>query len=541
MKRFVLLLKFLARLSSALILPAAVLCVFSPQFDAGKPALAAMSGAILMFHNDAARTGWTEDEHELTSQSVRSGRFLKLWAAALEGEIYAEPLVVPGIRVGGALHTVVYAVTEHDLIYAVDASDGHRLWGPVALGTPVSRDALACGNIDPVGITSTPVVDPDSSTLYVSGLTTPDGGRTKVYKVAALDLATGHFRPGWPVDVAPPASSGRQFDPGIQQQRSALAFVHGVVYVAFGGYWGDCGDYHGWVIGVPAASPGHQQSFATPTHRMGGIWAAGGVAADSDGNLYASVGNSDSQGTIDLSESVIRLHTAPVLGFSGAPRDFFVPSNFVPLNEHDTDLGSASPLVLPDQPGTSTPHLLFIAGKQGVGYLIDRGNMGGLSKGDGITGEGLYSRCLFGDCQSGPPKVFSDVAYWDGGDAGRFIIVPGRGDQPAPCHGTGGVVALRLDSGGAAHRSVFDIAWCSGSMRNAGAPAASGEGPGGLVWVVDASDGVLHALDARTGDDVFSSSGANALGEAHQFITPAVAGGRVYVGAGHALVAYGLK
>jgi hypothetical protein len=472
MKRFGPPSRFLARLSPVLVLPAVLLCMLSPRFDAGKPALAATSGAILMFHNDAARTGWTMDEHELTPQAVRAGGLQKLWAAALEGEIYAEPLVVPGVQIGETVRTVVYAVTEHDLIYAVDAGDGHRLWGPVSLGVPVPRGALQCGNIDPVGITSTPVADPDSSTLYVSGLTTPDGGRTKVYKVAALDLATGHPRPGWPVNVAPPASSGHQFDPGIQQQRSALALVRGVVYIAFGGYWGDCGDYHGWVVGVSTASPDHQQSFATPTHRMGGIWAAGGVAADPEGNLYASSGNSDSQGTVDLSESVIRLRTAPALGFSGAPRDFFVPSNFVTLNEHDTDLGSASPLVLPDQPETSTPHLLFIAGKQGVGYLIDRDNMGGLSKGDGITGEGLYSRCLFGDCQSGPPKVFSDVAYWDGRDAGRFIIVPGRGSQPAPCHGTGGVVALRLGSGGAAHGAVFDIAWCSGSMRNAGAPAS---------------------------------------------------------------------
>src|SRR5690348_10125127 len=174
---------------------------------------------VLTFHGDTARTGWNANESVLTPASVRSGAFRRLWAVPVEGAIFAEPLVAAAVPAAGSPRTVVYVVTEHNHIYALDAGDGRRLWGPVTLGTPVARASLPCGNIDPVGITSTPVIDRASSTLYVAGLTTPDGGRTKVYKLAALDLASGAMRPGYPVVIAPPATSGLRFDPGVQQQR----------------------------------------------------------------------------------------------------------------------------------------------------------------------------------------------------------------------------------------------------------------------------------------------------------------------------------
>lgn len=509
----------------------------------GGPLWSASPGSpadVLTFHGDAARTGWNANERVLTPASVRSGGFRKLWSAPVEGAIYAEPLVAGDIAVRGTRRTVVVAVTERDLIYAFSA-DGSRLWGPVALGTPVSRASLPCGNIDPVGITSTPVIDRASSTLYAVGLTSPDGGRTKVYKLAALDLASGAMRSGYPAVIAPPVSAGVHFDPGPQQQRSALTLLHGVVYVPFGGYFGDCGDYHGWVVGVPTDQPARQQAFVTPTHRAGGIWATGGLAADAAANLYAATGNSDSPGPVDFGNSVIRLSTVPRLAFSRRAADFFAPSNFVTLNETDSDLGSSAPLVLPRQEGSATPDLVFIAGKQGVGYLINRADMGGVGHGDGVAGEGVYSRCLFGDCHGGRPEVFSASAYWDGGSAGRFILVPGRGSQTGGCSGTGGVVALRLDVAAGTRASTFGPAWCSPSMQDPGAPTVSGIGPdGGLVWVVDTAPAVLFALNARTGEEVYRSTGANALGGAHRFITPAVADGQVIVGAGAALVAYGI-
>lgn len=507
-------------------------------------ALAAAEGpAILTFHGDLARTGWTVDERTLTPATVRSGAFGKLWASSVRGEIYAEPLVVPGVAVLGRVRTVVYVVTEDDLIYALDASDGKPVWGPVSLGTPVPRAALPCGNIDPVGITSTPVLDREAGTLYVVGLTTPDGGHTKTYKIAAFDLKSGVMRPGWPTAIAPPASSGLRFDPEVQQQRGALTLMRGLVYVPFGGYWGDCANYHGWVVAVRTVAPGSQEAFATPTRRMGGIWATGGISADPEGYLYAATGNSDSAAAVDLGNSVIRLSTAPALHFSGTPRDFFTPSNFVSLNESDTDLGSSAPLMLPDQPNAATPHLVFVAGKQGVGYLINRDNMGGVGKGDGVALEGMFSRCIFGTCNGDAPQVFSASAYWDGGNGRRLILVPGHGRQPAPCRARGGIVALRLGTTLRTRASTLDVVWCSRPMRDPGAPSVSGRGPdGGVVWVVDTGAlAVLHALDARTGVELYGSTGADAIGRAQRFVSPAVVGGHVYIGAGSEVVAYGLR
>jgi hypothetical protein len=377
----------------------------------------------------------------------------------------------------------------------------------------------------------------------VAAQTTPDGGRTRFYRVAALDLGTGAEHPGWPVTIAPPASNGFRFDSAAQQERAALSLVHGIVYVAFGGYWGDCGEYHGWVVAVPVAAPAKQEAYATPTRRMGGIWAHGGMSADGEGRLYAGTGNSDSGGRVDFGEAVLRLETAPSLRFSATGHDFFMPSNFASLNDTDSDLGSFTPMVLPDQPGTSTPHLLFTAGKQGVAYLINRDDMGGVAKGDGKNGEGVFSRCVFGPCGRGGFSVFSAGAYWDGGAAGRFVYVPGTGRsaQPAPCRNSGGIVALRLGVGAQSHASTVDVAWCSPARRDAGAPAVTGSASTGVVWVIDTAEGTLHAIDARTGASVLGGESGEAIGATHRFITPAVFGGRVYIGAARDVTAYGLR
>jgi len=447
------------------------------------------------------------------------------------------------VAVLGRVRTVVYVVTERDVIYAFDAADGGRLWGPVSLGAPVPRALHPCGNIDPVGITSTPVLDRGAGTLYVVGLTMPAGERAETYLITALDLKSGAVRPGWPVPIAPPASSGFTFDGGIEQQRGALLLTGGVVYVPFGGYQGACGDAHGWVVAVRVASPRGQQSFATPAGYPGGLWAAGGIAADLSGNLYAATGGGDAAGPAGLSNTMIRLATSPTLRFSGASRDFFTPSDAIALNGIGAGLGASAPLVVPDQPDLPTPHLVFIAGNQGVAYLINRDDMGGVSHGNGITGEGVFSRCVFGACEHDTSQLASAAAYWDGDRAGRLIVVSGRGRQPTPCRGAGGVVALRLGTTPGAHAPRLDVAWCSPAMRAPGAPSVSGVGPdGGVVWALDTGeDAALYALDARTGAALYTSGGGDAVGRAEPFVTPAVAGGRVYIAAGDRVEAFGLR
>jgi outer membrane protein assembly factor BamB len=479
---------------------------------------------VVTYRGDYARTGWYASESALTTDVA--ARFGPLWQSpAVAGFIYAQPLV-------DAAHHLVLVATSADDVYAFDAQTGAPAWGPVNLGQPVPRSLLACGDVDPVGVLSTPVLDPATDTLYLVALTR-QGASGMQYEVAALDAATGAMRTGYPVPVRPPAG----FNVRYQQQRAALTLLDGTLYVPFGGYWGDCGPYHGWVIAVPLADPAAQRSLMVPTQREGAIWSAAGLAAAPDGTLYAATGNGSSSGPLDFGNAVLRIGTQPALTFSRQTRDFFAPSNFAALNDQDADVGSASPVLLPPQPGTSTPNLIFALGKPGVGYLLDRDDLGGVGHGNGVTGEGLYSACLFGPCGQQRAGSFATAAYWDGGAAGRFIFAAGDGRQPAPCRGQGGVLGLRLgvQAGGA---SDFSVAWCSTGMGDPGSPAVTGPAGGhAVVWVVDTRAGRLYALSATTGQTVWSAP----VGPTQRFIAPAISGGRVFVGARDRVVAFAAR
>jgi hypothetical protein len=494
-------------------------------------------GGVLTFQDDPARTGWNRFERALTPQTVHSLRVL--WSASVDGDVDGEPLVVPGLGMFGRVRTVVYVATEQDNIYALDAADGRTLWGPVALGGTVPRSAWPCGDGDPTGITGTPVVDRGAGTLYAVGLTTSDGGHTVAYRIAALDVKSGAMRPGWPVEIAPPTASGLRFDPAAEGQRAALTLSHGAVYVSFGSFPGTCGDDRAWIIGVPVSHPAKQEAYAV---RLGGggISAIPGLAADSTGALYAAIGNGGPQSQAGVGDGVIRLDTSP-LRFSGATRDYFVAGAFAVLNAGAVGSGPTAPLVLPDLPGSSTPHLLFAVGAQGVGYLVNRDDMGGPDRGNGSTGEGVYSLCIFGDCKHAQGADLPAAAFWDGASAGRFIFAAGRGHQPAPCRGIGGIVALRLEPAAASRAGTLSAAWCGPPMADPGAPASSGAGPdSGLVWVVDRGPGELYALRARTGAELYASRVPGDAAGMHGSAAPAVWDGRVYVGAGRSVVAYGI-
>jgi outer membrane protein assembly factor BamB len=171
---------------------------------------------------------------------------------------------------------MVIAATESNSVYALNATTGTMIWQRNDLGTPVPRANLPCGNIDPVGITGTPVVDLPSRALFFDAMTTPDGGATKKHLIYSLKVDTGETNPGWPVDVSVAVPG---FTSAIQNERGALGLVGGRVYVPYGGHAGDCGDYHGWLVGVDIINPASVMSWAT-TASKGGAWSVGGVASD---------------------------------------------------------------------------------------------------------------------------------------------------------------------------------------------------------------------------------------------------------------------
>jgi outer membrane protein assembly factor BamB len=380
---------------------------------------------------------------------------------ALDGEVYAEPLVYDG---------VVLVATENDSVYALNATSGFILWR-TNLGTPMPGSALPCGDINPSGITGTPVIDPKTGTIYVVAFQTPGD-----HYLVAVNVKDGGVRFSQFAD--PPGS-----DPLVEQERGALLLGNGRVYIPYGGLAGDCGDYHGWVVGLNADGSGGMISYEVPSQREAGIWAPSGGAMDSSGNLFVATGNSASDSAFDYGNSVVEL--SPSL----QPLGYFAPTDWLQLNQGDTDLGSVGPAFVSNS-------VLFQIGKEGVGYLLNPSDLGGIG-GQEFSGQ---------VCSS----AFGGTAV-----SGGVVFVP--------C--TDGLVALLVSS------NSFQVLW-----KDSGFPAGPPIATGNVVWALDTSTGVLKGYNASTGASLFAFS----VGEVTRFTTPSAGDGSILVAAGEYLYSFHL-
>lgn len=424
----------------------------------------APAAAWVTYGHDAGRSG-------LDPSAPQAGSLHAAWTStALDGAIYAQPLVVG---------SSVIVATENDTVYSLSAATGVLGWSR-HLGTPVDGATLACGNISPSGITGTPVADPATGALWVVIFRSSAPGRSPQHLLWSLDLSTGAVTSQQTAD--PPGS-----DPRAEQQRGALALANSRVYVPYGGLYSDCSDYHGWVMGYPAArgTAASIVSFETPTVREAGIWAPPGPVVASDGSLYVATGNGTPTTAIDDSDSVVRL--SPTLQVEAT----FTPSNYATLSAGDLDLGSTSPALV-------AGGLVFQVGKEGVGYVLAAGHLGGL-------GGQLSSAQV---CQGG-----------FGGDAvdGDVVVVS--------CFE--GLYAVRITPEPLAHPGLA-VVWKASGTRP-GPPVLAG----GLVWVVDRG-GALTGYDATTGA-VRARSSVTVSGS---FPTLAAANGRLFVPSGDRIAAY---
>jgi polyvinyl alcohol dehydrogenase (cytochrome) len=375
------------------------------------------------YHADQARTAAVD--------AVSPHGVSRAWSAALGGAVRGQPVVAAGR---------VVAATETDRVVALDPGTGRVLWS-TSIGTPL-RDVdqvAGCGNIDPLGITSTPVVDVAAGTVWVVGEVTEAGVH---HRLAGLDLATGAVRAS--ADVDPPLRDGQR--PEQLLQRASLALANGRVYAGFGGNLGDCGSYSGWVVGASTADPTQQVSFeVAPDGEGGAIWMGGGApAVDAAGNLYVTTGNANpfpagAPDPVRYAESVLAL--SPDLRPLAAFKD--------PAAGGDEDLSTGNPVLLPDG-------RVFAVGKTNTGYLLRAGDLTRVAAIEGV-------------CGSDP----------DGGPA----YDPARQRLLVPCRG-GGLQVVDL-----AHRTL--------GPRLAGADSA----PvlvGDTVWAVDSRRDALAAFDAAT-------------------------------------------
>ncbi len=291
--------------------------------------------------NERQGTATSETAASSTPSPSPSSPLAIAWHAKLDGAVYGQPLLV-GDR--------ILAATENDSVYALDESDGRVLWH-TRIGSPQPLSGLPCGDIDPLGITSTMAYDPATGSLFT--LAETDGGQ---HTLVAIDPSTGGVR--WRRSVEPP--SGVPMD---TQQRAALTVAFGRVYVPFGGLDGDCGKYIGSVVGTPASGQGAQVHYAVPTSLRGAIWAPGGLLTVG-GTLYAAAGNGASTTGFDGSDSVIAL--GPDLARLG----FFAPATWAQDNADDLDLGSMTPALVGDR--------ILALGKRGTAYLLAADRLGGV-------------------------------------------------------------------------------------------------------------------------------------------------------------------
>jgi len=305
------------------------------------------SGEAAGAHPDAA---WTTFGRDFARSGVAAGvaapggpGSLKVgWHARLDGAVYGQPLLVGSMAI---------AATENDSLYGLDQASGKVLWR-THVGTPVPRSALPCGNIDPLGITSTPVYDPSSGIVYAVA-------ETSGYHHVLVGVSVTDGRLEVQRDI--PTPDGQ---PRYDQQRPALTLQGGRIYVAFGGLAGDCGPYRGSLVSVPASGSGAITSYVVPTPREGAIWAPGGPVTGQDGTLYVSVGNG-SGSSFDGSDSVTAL--SPDLHRTG----IFAPTTWHSDNASDLDLGSTQPALLPGG-------MLLAVGKSGTAYLVNAAHLGGV-------------------------------------------------------------------------------------------------------------------------------------------------------------------
>jgi hypothetical protein len=387
------------------------------------------------------------------------------------GNVHAQPLYIEG----GPNGPMVIVVTASNNVYALNANAGVPIWSRTDIG-PAVTSGLNCGNINPVGIIGTPVVDLNTRSLFFDALIQGNPIKHFVY---SLNVDTGATNANWPVDLN---SAGIGFTSLDQEDRGALALVNGIVYVPFSGYLGDCGNYHGFVVGVHIDNPSMVGGWHTQASK-GGIWGHSGVASDGT-NMFVITGNTTGTSTWGGGEAIIRLQAGPV--FSGQSTDFWTPANWHDLDLGDTDLGGCSAILI-HVPGATPSDLVLALGKDGNAYLVNRDNLGGIA--GPVVSAGV----------DGTMRGQSSATYTTA--QGTYFVFRADGGSQ--------IKAYKINP------SPLTITFAWGvSQTGQGSPwVTTTDGTNNaIVWVVGAQgDQRLHGYNGDTGAVVYAGGGTNEL------------------------------
>jgi hypothetical protein len=514
--------------------------------------------SVTTWGNDIGRTGQNLNETILNPSNVNSAQFGKLFSQAVDGYVYAQPLYLPNVTIGGQSHNVVFVATEHDSVYAFDADsnggvDANPLWfasmlipahGAATGATTVSSSIVGTDIIPEIGITGTPVIDPATGTLYVVSAT--HEGVNFFLRLHALDVTSGAEKFGGPVDITatvPGTGNGSSggmlsLDTEWENQRPGLLLLNGIVYVGFAAH-GDNGPWHGWILGYNAQTLNQTGAFCTSPNGVGsGVWMSGaGLAADvidpvnhPYGRMFLATGNGDFTATtpyangMDYGDSILNLDLT-----NGVPtvKDDFTPAGQAQLDLWDMDQASGGVMIIPAQTTGNNPYLLVQTGKSGISYLLNRQNLGGYNTaGDNVVQE-LPNAVGNTGAWSTPAYWNGTVYYWGQADTLKaFPLVNGLLTGPA------GTSSEKYGYPGA-----NPVISANGNTQ-------------GIVWSLE-TDGymssgpaVLMAHSAANVSSTLYSSSTNAArdspGVAVKFAVPTVANGKAYVGAQYELSVYGL-
>lgn len=451
----------------------------------------AMAVDVLTQHNDLSRTGANTAEAILTPANVAAS-FGKLFTDNVDAQVYAQPLFVQDLNIAGGVHNVVIVCTESNSVYAFDADIPGTIYWHTNLGTPFSP--ATCGDLSPVvGVTSTPVIDLSTGTIYVE--TKLASGNHELH---ALSITNGGEKFNGPVTLVATGFTG-----SIEHQRSGLLLLNGVVYLGFASHCDD-GAYHGFLLGYNATNLSLLYTFnTTPTGTQGGIWSCGmAPAVDTNGNIYVLTGNGTFDGTQNFGMSMIKL--SPSL----AVEDYATPTNWSTLNSADQDFGSGGVVLVP-------PHYAVGIGKSTSLYMADINNMGHV---------GNWAQILTAESSTGDVVGKSPV-YWQG-PAKQYIFL---------MHANNPTKSFQYTSGNISTTPLGTGAF-SESDRSGGLSLSANGTTNGILWEMG-SDSNLRAYDAVNFPKVLWTG---SVGNYVKMQCPTIANGKVYVGTASNLGVWGL-
>jgi len=515
------------------------------------------SNSVLQRGNHASRdANWVQPKLTKAALMAMKMKPDTAFTATLTGSVSAVPLFLENGPAGagcpaGAMANgcmamtraagagLFFAATTGNDVYALDETTGAIVWHKNVGKAP------GMGDRGQTGILGTPVIDAGSRTIYVAaGI----AAAPVHHEVHALSVDDGTERMGWPVILSATTLTvnGKAFNSPVQNQRGALSFQGGVVYVPYGGFYGDQGMYSGWVVAInTATNPPTVGGWVTQGPREG-IWAAGGMASDGTG-IFAITGNGNNV-SLDHSntdaEEVVRLTGMGTLNRTAA--NVYYPTIWKTEGEQgDLDFGANNPVYVPLLPNSTPSALLVAPHKAGRVFFLNANQLG-----NGVTGPGGGEVAIVDVSAHGAESLYTAPTVYHT-PKGIYVAVSTAMGPVCPAGSPAAVKTISsilIQAAGSTAPTPSKTTWCAAaSMMNAKQytlypiSTTSDGMSDAIVWFIYSDNGgLLTAVDGDTGAVLFAET-QSTCGKIHNMSSPIAVKGRIVVGADGKLCSWSLQ